>query len=195
MHSVSGSSRPSPYDLIPSWLLLAGRIALVVILLVVLFLIVRAVLRQARPSLEMDSEEEVREALSIRAVLRERRQEDRQQVAKEEVVVLESLDSGSVRARYRELLQEMARTGANLGRRPEETPVEYQKHLIALIEKASARTPSQEDIPPDREMLDELTRAYVAERYGGKRAEIDQHADVHAWIARLGERLSGTTRH
>ncbi len=191
VRSLSGSNRPSPGVLFPSWLLLAGRIVLVVMLLIVLFFIVRAVLRQARPSLEMDSEEEIREALSVREVLRERRQEHGQQAKDSEEVALEPLDPESVRARYRELLQEMAR--ANLGRRSEETPAEYQKRLSAFIEKAS----SQEDGLPDRDLLDQLTRAYTTERYGGRYAEIDRHADLRAWIVRLGARLSrnaGTTR-
>nr|MDQ2888755.1 DUF4129 domain-containing protein [Chloroflexota bacterium] len=148
------------------------------------------VLRQARPSLETDSEEEIREALSVREVLRERRQEHSQQTKNSEEVALEPLDPRSARARYRELLQEMAR--AHLGRRLEETPVEYQKRLGAFIEKASARASPQEAMPPDRELLDQLTRAYTTERYGGRQAEIGQRADLRAWIVRLGARLSGS---
>jgi Domain of unknown function (DUF4129) len=187
--SSPGGSRPSPNAMFPSWLFLVGRIVLVIIILVVLFLIVRAVLRQARPSLEMDSEEEIREALSVREVLRERRQEHGQQALNADEAALEPLDPESVRARYRELLQEMAR--AHLGRRPEETPIEYQKRLGAFIEKASAKASPQEAMLPDRDLLDQLTRAYTIERYGGSHAEIDQRNDLRAWIVRLGARLSG----
>jgi len=190
VRGVSGSSRPPPNYLLPSWVFVAGRIVLVVVLLLVLFLIVRAVLRQARPSLEVDSEEEVREALSVREVLRERRQEHSLQAQNVEEVVLEPLDPESARARYRELLQAMAR--ADLGRRPEETPVEYQKRLSAFIERASSGAPLQEDMLPDREMLDELTRAYTTERYGGKHVAIS--ADVLTWMEQIGERLSGPGR-
>ncbi len=189
VRSLPGGSRPPPYALFPSWLFLAGRIVLVVMLLVVLFLIVRAVLRQARPSLETDSEEEIREALSVREVLRERRHEHDQQAQNTQEIALEPLDPRSARARYRELLQEMAR--AHLGRRPEETPVEYQKRLGAFIERASAKASPQEAMLSDRELLDQLTRAYTTERYGGRHAEIDQRADMRTWIVRLGARLSG----
>jgi Domain of unknown function (DUF4129) len=189
--SSPGGSRPPPNAMFPSWLFLVGRIVLVIIVLVVLFLIVRAVLRQTRPSLEIDSEEEIREALSVREILRERRQEHSQQAQNTEEVALEPLDPESVRARYRELLQEMAR--AHLGRRPEETPVEYQKRLSAFIEEASARASPQEDMLPDRDLLDQLTRAYTTERYGGRRTEIDPRADLRAWIVRLGARLGGST--
>src|SRR6266487_891184 len=73
VRGVSGSSRPPPNYLLPSWVFVAGRIVLVVVLLLVLFLIVSAALRHARPALAVDSAEEVLEALSVREVLRERR--------------------------------------------------------------------------------------------------------------------------
>ncbi len=89
-------------------MLFVGRLLLVAIILLVLFLIFRAILRHVRPRLEQDSEEEIREALSMRSILRERRQEHKIQVQQKEATLLDALDPGSARARYRELLQQMA---------------------------------------------------------------------------------------
>jgi Domain of unknown function (DUF4129) len=168
----------------PTWVLLVGRLLLVAIVLLVLFIIFRAILRRARPHIEQESEEEVREALSMRGILRERRQEHKAQTQPKEGALLDMLVPGSARARYRELLQQMAEHGERLGRRPEETPVEYQKRLLALMEEASGEEVS------DRKMLTDLTRAYLQERYGETSTDLQEPSENSPWISRMAERLS-----
>ena len=119
---------PGPHPLshigsYPAWLLLTGRLLLVVLVLIVLFILFRVILRHVLPSLEQDSEEEIREALSMRSILRKRRQEHKSQAQQEVFPLLDALDPESARARYRELLQRMAERGEHLSRRSEETPL------------------------------------------------------------------------
>jgi hypothetical protein len=167
----------------PAWVLLIGRLVLVAIVLLVLFLIFRAVLRHIHPRIEQDSEEEIREALSMRGILRERRQEHKILTQSKEETLLDVLVPGSARARYRELLQQMADYDEHLSRRPEETPREYQKRLFALMEEASA------DEMSDRKMLTDLTGAYLHERYGETSAELQEFPETSTWISRMAERL------
>lgn len=79
------------------------------------------------------------------------------------MLVLEPLAADSARARYRAFLQTMAERGQDMGRRPNETPDEYQQRLLLLMKQ----TPI-EDIPLAPTAIEELTHAYVWERYGGK---------------------------
>ncbi len=44
----------------------------------------------------------------------------------------------------------------------------------------------------DREMLADLTCAYINERYGERQAELQQHIDSPTWLSRLAERLGET---
>ena len=183
-HPLPPASHPlSIADQIPSWALLIGRLLLVAIILLVLFLIFRAILRHVRPHLEQDSEEEIREALSMRGILRERRQEHKIHAQQKAGVLLDMLAPGSARARYRELLQQMADHDKHLSRRPEETPMEYQKRLLALMERAS------DDGVSDRKLLTDLTGAYIHERYGEMSAELQEPSESPTWISHLAERL------
>ena len=189
---VTSTHKPPPVshpaalaDQLPAWVLLVGRLLLVAIVLLVLFLIFRAVLSHIRPRLEQDSEEEIREALSMRGILRERRQEHKSQVQLKEGALLDVLAPGSARARYRELLQRMADHDEHLSRRPEETPTEYQKRLLALLERVSDGEVS------DRKLLTDLTGAYIHERYGETLAELPESPESPTWIARMAERLGG----
>jgi hypothetical protein len=167
----------------PAWVLLIGRLVLVAIVLLVLFIIFRAILRHIRPRLQQDSEEEIREALSMRGILRERRQEHKILTQPKEDALLDALTPGSARARYRELLQQMADHDDHLNRRPEETPMEYQKRLLALMKEASV------DEVSDRKMLTDLTGAYLHERYGEMSAELQESLENPTWISRMAGRL------
>ncbi len=177
------SHPPALIEQFPAWVLLVGRFLLVAIVLLVLFLIFRAVLSHIRPRLEQDSEEEIREALSMRGILRERRQEHKMQEQLKDGALLEALTPGSARARYRELLQQMADHDERLSRQVEETPIEYQKRLFALMERAS------DDEVSDRKLLTDLTGAYLYERYGETSAELQESPESPTWISRMAERL------
>ena len=124
----------------------------------------------------------------MRSILRERRRDRASEAQQKEGTLLETLDPESVRARYRELLQQMAEHGERLSKRPEETPMEYQGRLLALMGKSSDdRKPGDE--ASDREMLADLTRAYINERYGERQADL-QPQDGSGWISRMAERLN-----
>ena len=186
-HSAS-SNVPPGMNQFPVWLLVVGRLLLVALVLFALIALFRIILLHARPRLEQDSEEEIREALSMRSILRERQQKRTSHAEQKEEILLDALDPGSVRARYRELLQEMAEHGGRLGRQPEETPVEYQRRLFAMLGKLSDDR-GRSDEEADRALLADLTRAYIDERYGERRAVL-QPPEHSGWISRLAERLS-----
>ncbi len=151
---------------------------------------IRAILRKWRVTADDDSEEEVRESLSRQVILKSRREEQRRGRGKQsDIPALESLPSDSARAHYRELLQALATQSTNLARRPEETPREYEARLLTLIQKTSPAEAQQDDLPPDPQLLDELTRAYAMERYGGKRSSLPHAAHLSAWVPSFIKRL------
>ena len=137
-----------------------------------------------------ESEEEIRESLSRESILKTRRKEQRQRQRTADLVTLEPLNPNSIRARYRELLQELAWNGEKLARRVDETPSEYEKRLLALLKKAPSVETQGNDMPADPAMLDELTLAYLQERYGGKHARLLHDAYAPAWIPRFVRRLT-----
>jgi hypothetical protein len=181
-------NHPSPPPPLPADVINAIRLALLLILLAILILVIRAILRRLHVNTDNDSEEEVRENLSMRSILRDRLK-PRQ---KSEVTVLEPLEPDSVRAHYRDLLQKLAEQDTQLAHLPNETPAEYEARLLALIKKSSSNIMQEREdgAPSDPELLDELTHAYVRERYGGKRTQLAHKAYLPAWISRFVKRLS-----
>ena len=164
-------------------ILVAGMILLALFVLLLLLWVIRRILRNNRAI----DEDEIREALAIRSVLRTRKQK-RQRIAR---IGLEPLDATSTRARYREFLQAMARRGGDERRRQDnETPVEYQTRLLTLLEHVSQEEAQKEDTPADAAIIDELTRAYALERYGGKRTEQGQQSYLRRWVPLLARRLT-----
>lgn len=129
------------------------------------------------------NDDETRERLPVRKLLKARRNSRRRPKSE-----LESLSPTSARAHYRAFLQAMARRGnEEQSRRPEETPAEYQARLLA-----SARTVVQQDeMPTDAAILDTLTRAYTRERYGGKPPTTSQQSYLRRWVSLLVRRLAG----
>lgn len=116
-------------------------------------------------------EDESREGLDLGAVLEERRQKRASSRG-------EQLDPTSVRAHYREFLILMARSRTELERLPHETPGEYGNRLHHLVETLSHQ---QQERFSDA-ILDELTRAYVLERYGASMRKITQlHTGKHTY--------------
>ncbi len=106
--------------------------------------------------------------------------------------MLEPLDAPSARARYRGLLQVMDRRGDDLGRRPEETPIEYQARLQTFVKDAPGDATPEDETPEDAAILGELTRAYMLERYGGKHSDDSQRAYLRTWVPHLLRRLMGS---
>ena len=107
---------------------------------------------------------------------------------------LEPLDPTSARARYREMLQALAAEKDDPARMPAETPAEYEARLLVHLENAAPNAqelPPDDRLPPDPAILDELTRAYVSERYGGKLTRERQRAHLQAWVPHLVARLTG----
>jgi hypothetical protein len=184
----SGGNPPSlPYL---AEILLIARLVLLTILLVVLYFVIRGILRRWHMAPDDDSEEEIRESLSRASLLKTRRKEQRQPQITGDLAVLEPLDPNSMRTRYRELLQELAWNGEKLARRADETPSEYQKRLLALLKKDPSVETQGDDVPTDPVMLDELTSAYLQERYGEKHPHLLHDAYVSAWIPRFVRRLT-----
>ena len=171
---------PPPYHNLPL------EIVLVVLAAAFLLLILFVVVREWRMRHMKTSEDEEREGLSVCATLRARRKRK----PRRPQFVLEPLDATSARARYRGLLQAMARRGADLGRRPEETPIEYQARLLTLVKEAPGEAVQRDETPADAAILDALTRAYTRERYGGKSTDQSQRAYLGKWAPWLVKRLT-----
>ncbi len=188
--------QPTPSDSHPpplpyfAEIFLIGRLVLLAILLVILFFVIRAILRRWRMAPDDESEEEIRESLSRESILKTRRKEQRQRQRTGDLATLEPLNPNSIRARYRELLQELAWNGEKLARRVDETPSEYEKRLLALLKKDSSVEAQGDDMQTDPAMLDELTSAYLQERYGGKHLRLLHDSHAPAWIPRFVRRLT-----
>jgi hypothetical protein len=182
-----GNAPPPPYL---AEILLITRLILLAILLVLLYFVIRLILRRWRMAPDDGSEEEIRESLSRESILKTRRKEQRQHQKTGDLAALEPLDPNSMRARYRELLQELAWNGEKLARRADETPSEYEKRLLALLKKEPSVEAQGDDMPTDPAMLNELTSAYMQERYGGKHPRLLHDAYEPAWIPRFVRRLA-----
>jgi hypothetical protein len=160
-------------------------IVAVIVLVVVVFLIIWLAIREWLPSVNRD-EDEVRERLAVRETLRARQQQRHRRPKG----ALEALDPTSARAHYRKFLQVMARRGDGLGRQVDETPGEYQTRLLTLMEQTAHGEGQGENAPGDAAILDELTRAYRLERYGGKRMGRHQQTNLQRWVPHLMKRFA-----
>lgn len=184
------SIHPHPQNIyLPNILLLLLILVILLLslfILVMLFLFIRGILRKWKHTC-ITNEDEIRESLSIRSVLRERRQTRHRQSR----VVLEQLDPASARKRYRELLQAMAwHKGDELGRRPDETPTEYQTRLLISVTISDHNKERLHGKPSDAVILEELTGAYILERYGGQHSDSDRRAYLLRWVPMLVKRLT-----
>ena len=77
--------------------------------------------------------------------------------------------------------------GGEFARRSTETPVEYARRLRQLIgrpEYARQMAPLLRD-PDVRDILDDLTRAYVVERYREETLTTQQSDKLRVWLPRL----------
>lgn len=181
---------------IPPEVLTLGRWIFLLVMMIVVFMVVRASLRRRFLTSANEEVEEVREGLDARSLLGEhwRGWWNRRRRLRSALIPLEPLDPGSARARYRELLQALATEKDDLARAPAETPAEYEARLLVRLGNAAPNTqelPSGDRRPPDRAILDELTRAYANERYGGKLTLQHQRARLQSWVPHLVARLTG----
>jgi hypothetical protein len=182
-----GSQPPFPYFAV---IFIIGRLVLLAILLAIFFFVIRAVLRRWRIVPDDESEEEIREKLSRESILKLLQRGQLQRQKADSLATLESLDPNSMRTRYRELLQELAWSQEKLARRMDETPSEYEKRLLALLKNKPAIEAEANDMPSDAVMLDELTSAYVQERYGGKQTHLVHDANIPVWTPRFVRKLA-----
>ncbi len=187
---TSTISHPTQPPQLPADVLNLIRLLLLLALLTVAILVIRAILRRLRWHADEESEEE-RESLSMQSILREQSARRRKSRQKDEEVALDPLAPDSIRARYRDLLQALSEQGASLAHRPAETPSEYEARLLALL-KASAQEDTDGALS-DATLLQQLTHAYIQERYGEKRSQLAHDASLPAWIARFVKRLAGNT--
>ena len=170
----SGFSTPLQVIFIVSMSLLA------LFTLVICFWIVRRMLRRRKRG---QNEDEVREHLPVRVILKTRRQNAKGRVKRE----MEPLPPTSARAHYRAFLLAVAkRGGEEQRRRPDETPAEYQMRLQANVRPVVQR----DEVPTDAAILEALTRTYTRERYGGKPPTGSQQAYLRRWISLLVRRLT-----
>ncbi len=181
---------------IPPEVLTLGRWIFLLVVMIVVLLVVRASLRRRFLTNADEEVEEVREGLDARSLLGERWRAwwNRRRRLSSALIPLEPLDPGSARAHYRELLQALATEKDDLARAPAETPAEYEARLLVHLGNAAPNAqelPSGDRRPPDRAILDELTRAYAGERYGGKLTLQHQRARLQSWVPHLVARLTG----
>ena len=115
------------------------------------------------------------------------RRERREQSNK--VTVSEALDPMSARAHYRRFLRDVAKGDEMLGHRLHETPVEYQERLLPALQPDAHD--QQQDVPSDPVILNELTSAYMLERYAGKQTDTHQRLYLHTWVPYLVQHLVG----
>jgi hypothetical protein len=181
---------------IPAEVLAIGRWIFLVLALITVLLVVRASLQRWFASSRNEGIEEEREVLDARSLLGEWWREgwNRWRYRTKAMSDLEPLDPTSARAGYREMLQALAAEKDDLARIPAETPAEYEARLLAHLGNAAPNVqelPSGDRLPSDPVILDELTRAYVSERYGGKLTRQRQRAHLQAWVPYLVDRLTG----
>jgi hypothetical protein len=181
---------------IPPEIIDIARWGLLALGLIIVLLIVRASIRRWFKRPDDQGVEEVREGLDARSLLNQRWHDwwNRRRRSNNASPSLEPLDPTSARARYREFLKELANTQSDLARQSAETPTEYEVRLLAHL--GNRPSPTQDvahnnDGPVDSAILDELTHAYVSERYGGKPTEHRLRAYLQAWVPRLVMRLTG----
>jgi hypothetical protein len=171
-------NRPQDF---PPEAIVTGRFVLLLLVLVALFFVVRAILRRVRTRRKEDEVEEIREGLSLRSIVQQRRNVQ-QKPTLPPPPSLEVLDVDSARAHYRELLQTIAANNPTLTRHVDETPIEYQTRLLTF---ALSSPVQEENSPFEPEILNTLTSDYALERYGGKQLAPMQKSYLRAFVPRL----------
>jgi hypothetical protein len=182
----------TPHPLSPEVLAIGRWVLLGLVVCGVLLIIWASLRRRSKSSVE-EAGEEVRETLDAPAFLQERWRSwwQRRLPKKRRTSLLEALDPHSARAHYRKLLQTIATKKPDLARTNTETPIEYEQRLSTHAGRTSP-LPSGETM---HDILDELTRAYMQERYGGFLTDEPTRSYLDAWIPSLIKHLIGGARH
>jgi hypothetical protein len=182
-HNTRGPQPISPE------VLLIGRWVLLALAVLVVLWIVRVSLRRRSVLAEEEQVEEERESLDSRSLLGQRWREwwQRLRRVKRTAPALDGLDPDSVRARYRELLHTIATEKSALARQASETPAEYESRLLPHL---AAPNDSSND-GTETATLDELTQAYMLERYGSERSDERTRQHLRRQVPRLIARLIG----
>lgn len=174
---------------LPMSVIMTIRLVLVLLLLLVLVLVIRAILRRWHVRAKDDNEEEIREALSMQVIWKQRREgQGKRNTRLSPAPALEALSANSARYHYRELLQALAEQ-EDLARHEEETPEEYKTRLLSMIKRRSPSGVEGPDTEADLLQLEELTEAYARERYGGKPADFPRVANLSRWVPEFVRRL------
>ncbi len=182
------SNTRGPQPISPEVLLIGRWVLLALAVLVVLW-IVRVSLRRWQVLADDEQVEEERESLDSRSLLFERWREwwQRRLRGKRAAPTLDTLDPDSVRARYRELLHAVATEKSVLARQASETPAEYETRLLPHL----AAPDDSNQNGTDTTLLDELTQAYMLERYGSERADERTRQHLRMRVPHLIARLIG----
>lgn len=185
---IAPTHQPATNPSSPLLLLLIG--IFLFLALIILFFVIRAILRAWRKAHQQEVEDEIREGLSLRTFLQDLRQQRR--AATMQNSVLEPLDPNSARARYRDFLQTLAVQRTSLARADNETPIEYERRLLTRLPQqlhnVSLETQEQQ---ADTTQLNQLTAAYMHERYAGKASSAPATEEFSAWLQRMVQRLRG----
>jgi Domain of unknown function (DUF4129) len=187
--------QPTVLSTLPPEVITIGRWVVLGLLVIGIFAAVGSNLRRWYMRRNDEGVEEVREQLDTRALVGQRWREwwNRRRHPRTTLPPLELFASTSVRPLYRALLQSVADNDA-LRRRPTETPTEYQSRLLVYLTSA---TPGIQDqgsdspLPGDATILEELTAAYIMERYGSEHVSERKRSRLQTWVPRLIARLAG----
>ncbi|HZU70660.1 MAG TPA: DUF4129 domain-containing protein [Ktedonobacteraceae bacterium] len=167
---------PPVSPLVDEALRLLAIIGIALLTLVVLVAVVWMILHILRGRID---ENEIQKSIPASA---------RRRPPKEVRKAREPLNAASARARYREFLQAMAWRGEDAGRRrANETPLEYQYRLLAALEPTRQTYAGKS--PDDAMILEELTQAYLLERYGEKDVDPRKLTYLRRWVPLLIKRL------
>jgi hypothetical protein len=186
---------PTTLSTLPPEVISIGRWIVLGLLVIGILVLVAANLRRWYMKEIGEGVEEVREQLDTRTLVGQRWREwwNQRRHSRTPLPPLESFDSDSVRPLYRALLQSVADNDA-LKRKPTETPTEYQARLLAFLISATPAIQAQESDPhlaSDTTILEELTSAYIMERYGSELVSERNRSRLQTWVPRLIARLTG----
>ncbi len=189
---------PTTLSTLPPEVITIGRPVVLGLLVIGILVVVGANLRRWYMRMNDEGVEEVREQLDTRLLVGQRWREwwKQRRHPRTALPPLELLDADSVRPLYRALLQSVTDNDA-LRRKPTETPNEYQVRLLAFL---ISTTPAIQDqgsdapLPDDATILtilEELTFAYIMERYGSEHVSERNRSRLQTWVPRLIARLTG----
>lgn len=166
-------------------LVLIRTLTEIIIVVLVLFVLLALILKNRRRVILTGDEEEIREDLDRGAILKERRA---QRAERQQIFTLEPLEPLSARMLYREFLLALASRDEQLQRHADETPVEYKERLLTVV--TSLPMIENQDTPSSHALLEELTQAYINERYGARHLAGERLVYLRQWMPTLVQCLT-----